>query len=114
MKKYLQIDAELDLEDIDLDEEANQKAVVKMWLKEKGFSSKQIEKKIKKYEKLNKKIDKQIKLLQKELDEMIAKLESTSTQLLNDETERLKKQIEKDLQAIIDKTMGGDRKWKIT
>ena len=50
LKKYLQIDAELDLDDIDLDEEANQKAVVKMWLKEKGFSSKQIEKKISKYE----------------------------------------------------------------
>lgn len=50
LKKYLQIDAELDLDDIDLDEESNQKAVVKMWLKEKGFSSKQIEKKISKYE----------------------------------------------------------------
>ena len=50
LKKYLQIDAELDLDDIDLDEEANQKAVVKMWLKEKGFSTKQIEKKISKYE----------------------------------------------------------------
>lgn len=50
LRKYLQIDAELDLEDIDLDEESNQKAVVKMWLKEKGFSAKQIEKKISKYE----------------------------------------------------------------
>ena len=50
LRKYLQIDAELDLDDIDLDEEANQKAVVKMWLKEKGFSAKQIEKKISKYE----------------------------------------------------------------
>lgn len=50
LKKYLQIDAELDLDNIDLDEESNQKAVVKMWLKEKGFSSKQIEKKISKYE----------------------------------------------------------------
>ena len=50
LRKYLQIDAELDLDDIDLDEESNQKAVVKMWLKEKGFSAKQIEKKISKYE----------------------------------------------------------------
>ena len=50
LRKYLQIDAELDLEDIDLDDESNQKAVVKMLLKEKGFSSKQIEKKISKYE----------------------------------------------------------------
>ena len=50
LKKYLQIDAELDLDDIDLDEESNQKAVVKMLLREKGFSSKQIDKKISKYE----------------------------------------------------------------
>ena len=50
LRKYLQIDAELDLDDIDLDEESNQKAVVKMLLKEKGFSSKQIDKKISKYE----------------------------------------------------------------
>lgn len=50
LKKYLQVDAELDLEDIDLDDESNQKAVVKMLLKEKGFSAKQIEKKISKYE----------------------------------------------------------------
>lgn len=50
LKKYLQIDAELDLDDIDLEDESAQKAVVKMLLKEKGFSSKQIEKKISKYE----------------------------------------------------------------
>ena len=50
LKKYLQIDAQLDLDDIDLDDESNQKAVVKMLLKEKGFSNKQIEKKISKYE----------------------------------------------------------------
>ena len=50
LRKYLQIDAELDLDDIDLDEESNQKAVVKMLLKEKGFSAKQIEKKLSKYE----------------------------------------------------------------
>ena len=39
----------------------------------------------------------------KELDEMIAKLESTSTQLLNDETERLKKQIEKERGELLKK-----------
>lgn len=50
LRKYLEIDAELDLDEIDLDEESNQKAVVKMLLKEKGFSSKQIDKKISKYE----------------------------------------------------------------
>ena len=50
LRKYLQIDAELDLDDIDLDDESNQKTVVKMLLKEKGFSSKQIERKLSKYE----------------------------------------------------------------
>ena len=50
LRKYLQVDAELDLDEIDLDDESNQKAVVKMLLKEKGFSAKQIEKKISKYE----------------------------------------------------------------
>lgn len=50
IKQYLQIDAELDLEDIDIEDETNQKLVVKQFLKEKGISSKQIEKKIAKYE----------------------------------------------------------------
>jgi len=39
----------------------------------------------------------------KELDEMIATLEETSTQLLNDETNRLKKQIEKERDALLGK-----------
>ena len=39
----------------------------------------------------------------RELDEMIAKLESTSTRLLNDETERLKKQIEKERDDLLKK-----------
>ena len=39
----------------------------------------------------------------RELDEMISKLESTSTQLLNEETERLKKQIQKERDDLIGK-----------
>lgn len=39
----------------------------------------------------------------KELDEMIAKLESTSTQLLNDETEHLKKQIQNERDELLKK-----------
>ena len=39
----------------------------------------------------------------KELDEMIATLEETSTQLLTDETKRLKKQIEKELDDLLEK-----------
>lgn len=49
LTKYLQIDNELNLEEIDLDDETNQKLVVKSLLREKGFSEKQIDKKISKY-----------------------------------------------------------------
>lgn len=49
LAKYLQIDAELDLDEIDLDDETNQKLVVKSLLREKGFNEKQIDKKISKY-----------------------------------------------------------------
>lgn len=49
LTKYLQIDAELNLDEIDLDDETNQKLVVKSLLREKGFNEKQIDKKISKY-----------------------------------------------------------------
>lgn len=50
LKKYLTIDAELDLDDIDIEDEANQKLVVKQLLKEKGFSTKKINKLVSRYE----------------------------------------------------------------
>lgn len=50
IKKYLTIDAELDLDDIDIEDEANQKLVVKQLLKEKGFSTKKIDKLVSRYE----------------------------------------------------------------
>lgn len=50
LKKYLTIDAELDLDDIDIEGEANQKLVVKQLLKEKGFSTKKIDKLVSRYE----------------------------------------------------------------
>lgn len=51
LKDYFSIDADLDLDNIDVeDNEINQKLIVKEFLKEKGFSTKQIEKKITKYE----------------------------------------------------------------
>lgn len=50
LKKYLTIDADLDLDDIDIEDEANQKLVVKQLLKEKGFSTKKIDKLISRYE----------------------------------------------------------------
>ena len=51
LKDYYSIDADLDLDDIEIeDNEMNQKLVIKEFLKEKGFSSKQIEKKLTKYD----------------------------------------------------------------
>lgn len=50
IKKYFEIDAPLDIEDIDITEEDNQKSVVREFLKEKGFNTKQIDKKLTKYE----------------------------------------------------------------
>lgn len=51
LKDYFQIDGELDLEDFEIeDNEVNQKLVIKEFLKEKGFGSKQIDKKLTKYE----------------------------------------------------------------
>lgn len=50
LKKYLTIDADLDLDDIDIEDEANQKLVVKQLLKEKGFSTKKIDKLVSRYE----------------------------------------------------------------
>lgn len=51
LKDYFSIDADIDLDNIDVeDNEINQKLVIKEFLKEKGFSAKQIDKKITKYE----------------------------------------------------------------
>lgn len=50
LQDYLKIDAEVDLDSIDLEDEDSQKIIVKALLKEKGFSQKQIDKKINKYE----------------------------------------------------------------
>lgn len=51
LRDYFEIEGELDLDNIDIEEdENNQKLVVKEFLKEKGFNTKQIEKKLSKYE----------------------------------------------------------------
>ena len=50
IRTYLKIDAELNLDEIEIeDDEVTQKLVVKEFLKEKGFDAKQIEKKLQKY-----------------------------------------------------------------
>ena len=51
LQDYFEIDGDLDLENIELeDDENNQKLVLKEFLKEKGYNSNQIQKKISKYE----------------------------------------------------------------
>lgn len=51
LKDYFEIEGDIDLDNISLEEdETNQKTILKEFLKEKGFNSKQIEKKITKYE----------------------------------------------------------------
>lgn len=50
LSRYLQIEQEFDLDNIDLEDENNQKSIVKLLLREKGFNEKQIDKKIQKYE----------------------------------------------------------------
>lgn len=50
IRKYFQVDQDIDLDNIDIEDESAQKMVVKHLLKEKGYSAKQIEKKIAKYE----------------------------------------------------------------
>lgn len=51
IRAYFSIDSELDLEDINIeDSEDNQKAVIKEYLKEKGLSKTQIDKKLTRYE----------------------------------------------------------------
>ena len=50
IKTYLKLDAELNLDEIEIeDDETNQKLVLKEFLKEKGFNAKSIEKKLQKY-----------------------------------------------------------------
>lgn len=50
LKDYFAIDNNIDLENIDLEEESNQKIVLREFLKEKGFSTSSIDKKLNKYE----------------------------------------------------------------
>ena len=50
LSKYLKIEQEFDLDNIDLEDGNNQKSIVKLLLREKGFNEKQIDKKIQKYE----------------------------------------------------------------
>lgn len=94
LKKYLTIDAELDLDDIDIEDEANQKLVVKQLLKEKGFSTKKIDKLVNRYEEAG--------LLEDEAQDALEDLkeikEERKKQLLEDQKKAYREQIQRQQQ----------------
>lgn len=90
IKKYLTIDSEIDLDNLDMDEEDNQKAIVKKLLKEKGFSDKQIEKKVSKYEDAG--------LLEDEAQDALEDLKEINEQKKEQLLKEQKKQHEQQLQ----------------
>lgn len=94
LKKYLTIDAELDLDDIDIEDEANQKLVVKQLLKEKGFSTKKIDKLVSRYEEAG--------LLEDEAQDALEDLkeikEKRKKQLLEDQKKAYREQLQRQQQ----------------
>lgn len=94
LKKYLTIDAELDLDDIDIEDETNQKLVVKQLLKEKGFSTKKIDKLVSRYEEAG--------LLEDEAQDALEDLkeikEEKKKQLLEDQKKAYRKQLQRQQQ----------------
>ena len=94
LKKYLTIDAELDLDDIDIEDETNQKLVVKQLLKEKGFSTKKIDKLVSRYEEAG--------LLEDEAQDALEDLkeikEEKKKQLLEDQKKAYQMQLQRQQQ----------------
>lgn len=94
LKKYLTIDAELDLDDIDIEDEANQKLVVKQLLKEKGFPTKKIDKLVSRYEEAG--------LLEDEAQDALEDLkeikEERKKQLLEDQKKAYREQLQRQQQ----------------
>lgn len=94
IKKYLTIDAELDLDDIDIEDETNQKLVVKQLLKEKGFSTKKIDKLVSRYEEAG--------LLEDEAQDALEDLkeikEEKKKQLLEDQKKAYQMQLQRQQQ----------------
>ena len=94
LKKYLTIDADLDLDDIDIEDEANQKLVVKQLLKEKGFSTKKIDKLVSRYEEAG--------LLEDEAQDALEDLkeikEEKKKQLLEDQKKAYREQLQRQQQ----------------
>lgn len=94
LKKYLTIDAELDLDDIEIEDETNQKLVVKQLLKEKGFSTKKIDKLVSRYEEAG--------LLEDEAQDALEDLkeikEERKKQLLEDQKKAYREQLQRQQQ----------------
>lgn len=94
LKKYLTIDAESDLDDIDIEDETNQKLVVKQLLKEKGFSTKKIDKLVSRYEEAG--------LLEDEAQDALEDLkeikEERKKQLLEDQKKAYREQLQRQQQ----------------
>lgn len=94
LKKYLTIDADLDLDDIDIEDETNQKLVVKQLLKEKGFSTKKIDKLVSRYEEAG--------LLEDEAQDALEDLkeikEEKKKQLLEDQKKAYREQLQRQQQ----------------
>lgn len=94
LKKYLTINADLDLDDIDIEDEANQKLVVKQLLKEKGFSTKKIDKLVSRYEEAG--------LLEDEAQDALEDLkeikEERKKQLLEDQKKAYREQLQRQQQ----------------
>lgn len=94
LKKYLTIDAELDLDDIDIEDETNQKLVVKQLLEEKGFSTKKIDKLVSRYEEAG--------LLEDEAQDALEDLkeikEERKKQLLEDQKKAYREQLQRQQQ----------------
>lgn len=94
IKKYLTIEAELDLDDIDMEDEANQKLIVKQLLKEKGFSTKKIDKLVSRYEEAG--------LLEDEAQDALEDLkeikEEKKKQLLEDQKKAYREQLQRQQQ----------------
>lgn len=101
LQDYFQIEADIDLDNIDIEDENNQKTVIRQLLKEKGFSTKQIDKKITKYEDAG--------LLEDEAQDAVEDLkeirEEKKKQLLADQ-ERAFKQYKKQQQEFYDTVVG--------
>lgn len=94
LKKYLTIDADLDLDDIDIEDEANQKLVVKQLLKEKGFPTNKIDKLVSRYE--------EVGLLEDEAQDALEDLkqikEEKKKQLLEDQKKAYQIQLQRQQQ----------------